>query len=58
MATSTTTTQPELLLITNESTPTNHWRLDERTRAIGRKGIADARAILAASRPTHLDQAA
>ncbi len=27
------------------------WRIDERTREIGRRGIAQARAALAASRP-------
>lgn len=38
-----------------ESVP---WRLDDETKAIGRKGIAQARQILRAARPTHLDPAA
>ncbi|MBK6855186.1 MAG: hypothetical protein IPG97_01095 [Microthrixaceae bacterium] len=32
-------------------TPRN-WQLDERTREVGRRGIASARAALAAHRPT------
>lgn len=35
--------------------PTAPWRLDERTRAVGRAGIAQARAVLAeARRPADL----
>ncbi|CAN5282597.1 hypothetical protein BH23ACT2_BH23ACT2_23780 [soil metagenome] len=37
----------QLTLIDTTST----WRLDERTREIGRRGIASARAALAAHRP-------
>jgi hypothetical protein len=29
---------------------TRSWRLDEETRAVGRKGLAEARAALAAAR--------
>lgn len=36
-------------------TTTRTWRLDERTREIGRRGIASARAALAAHRPTEDD---
>lgn len=32
------------------------WRLDERTREIGRRGIASARAELDAHRPTEDDR--
>jgi hypothetical protein len=31
------------------------WRLDEATRAVGRQGVAKARAALAAARAEHLD---
>jgi hypothetical protein len=31
--------------------PQRTWRLDERTRQIGRRGVAEARAALAAHRP-------
>jgi len=53
-----THTQPELLLISDETTNVRRWKLDDQTREIGRKGIADARAVLSASRPAHLEQAA
>ncbi len=36
-------------------TTTRTWRLDERTREVGRRGIASARAALAAHRPTEDD---
>jgi hypothetical protein len=36
-------------------TTTRTWRLDERTREIGRRGIASARAALAAHRPAEDD---
>jgi hypothetical protein len=37
-------------------TPHRSWKLDRRTREIGRKGIADARAALAAAhRPPEVD---
>lgn len=32
------------------------WRLDERTREVGRRGIASARAELAAHRPADPDE--
>lgn len=32
------------------------WRLDERTREVGRRGIASARAQLAAHRPDSQDE--
>lgn len=40
--------------------PRRAWQLDERTREVGRRGIASARAALAAHRPTddHRRQAA
>lgn len=38
----------QLSLITGKS---RSWRLDERTKEAGRRGIAEARAALAASRP-------
>ncbi|HEX3461025.1 MAG TPA: hypothetical protein VHT49_08980 [Acidimicrobiales bacterium] len=51
--------QPELPLAgtqPGESTPPKagppEWRLDERTRLVGRQGIAAARALLAAHDPT------
>lgn len=50
------TTQPELLLISDETTSPSRWTLDEQTKAVGRKGIAAARAAL--RQPTHLDLAA
>lgn len=28
-----------------------HWRLDERTRKVGRRGVAEAREILRQARP-------
>lgn len=34
----------------------SNWRLDDRTREIGRRGIAAARAALAAHRPAEDDQ--
>jgi len=34
------------------------WRLDERTRDIGRQGVARAREALAGARRRHLDHAA
>ena len=37
----------QLTLIDNSSP----WRIDERTREIGRRGIAEARAALAETRP-------
>jgi len=49
--------QPELLLLSSDSTP-NRWQLDDRTKEIGRKGLAEARAALRAARPAHLDLAA
>jgi len=33
------------------------WKLDEQTRAVGRRGIAQARAALRAARAEHLDHA-
>jgi hypothetical protein len=48
----------QLLLVTDESTPANHWQLDDETREIGRKGVAQARAILQSTRSTSLDLAA
>lgn len=38
----------QLTLINTESP----WRLDEKTREIGRRGLAQARAALAAHKPT------
>jgi hypothetical protein len=35
-----------------EARPTAEWRLDERTRLIGRRGVAAARALLAEHSPT------
>lgn len=49
-------TQPELLLISNETTSPSRWALDELTREVGRKGLAEARAALRS--PAHLDLAA
>lgn len=37
----------QLTLIDNSAA----WRIDERTREIGRRGLAEARAVLAAHRP-------
>ncbi len=48
--------QPELLLISDETTSPSRWMLDERTKEIGRKGLAEARAALRS--PAHLDLAA
>lgn len=53
-----TNTQPQLLLVLDEAPDTTHWRLDEETREIGRRGLAQARAALRAARPAHLDLAA
>jgi hypothetical protein len=50
--------QAQLLLVTDESTSANHWQLDDETREIGRKGVAQARAILQSTRSTSLDLAA
>ena len=36
--------------------PTSTWRLDDQTRETGRRGIASARAALAAHRPTEGSQ--
>ncbi len=69
MATNTTTSstrtarrqsvsQPELLLVSDTTTSNNRWQLDDRTKEIGRKGLAEARAALKAARPAHLDLAA
>ena len=48
--------QPELLLISDEAPSPTRWTLDERTREIGRKGLAEARAALRS--PAHADLAA
>jgi hypothetical protein len=41
----------QLTLITNSQAGRPHaWRLDERTRRIGRKGVAEARAALTGAR--------
>lgn len=48
--------QPELLLISDAATPASRWSLDEKTKEIGRKGLAEARAAL--RQPAHLDLAA
>jgi hypothetical protein len=50
--------QPQLLLVTDEKTSANHWKLDDETRQVGFKGLAQARAVLQASRPAVLDLAA
>jgi len=50
--------QAQLLLVTDETTSAHHWQLDDETREIGRKGVAQARAILQATRSTSLDLAA
>ncbi len=50
--------QPQLLLVTDEMTSANHWKLDAETRQVGLKGLAQARAVLQASRPAVLDLAA
>ena len=52
------TTQPQLLLVLDEAPDSAHWRLDEETREIGRRGLAKARAALDASRPAYSDLAA
>ena len=44
-----------MILIVDDPVP---WRLDEETREIGRKGLAQARAVLDASRPVPLDDVA
>jgi len=49
-------TQPELLLISDETTDTSRWALDEHTKEVGRKGLAEARAALRT--PAHIDLAA
>jgi len=49
-------TQPELLLISDETTSPTRWTLDERTKEVGRKGLVEARAAM--RRPAHLDLAA
>lgn len=63
MSTKSTTPQPaasqaQLLLVTDETTSANHWKLDDETRQVGLKGLAQARAVLEASRPAALDLAA
>ncbi|MDW3180341.1 MAG: hypothetical protein R8J94_23420 [Acidimicrobiia bacterium] len=50
--------QTQLLLVTEEKTSANHWKLDDETRQVGLKGLAQARAVLQASRPAVLDLAA
>jgi hypothetical protein len=50
--------QSQLLLVTDATTPANHWKLDDETRQVGLKGLAQARAVLEASRPAVLDLAA
>lgn len=50
--------QAQLLLVTDETTSANHWKLDDETRQVGLKGLAKARAVLEASRPAALDLAA
>jgi hypothetical protein len=40
-------TRQQLLLI---ESPTAEWRLDDTTRAIGRRGLADARSALRAAK--------
>lgn len=50
--------QPQLLLVTEDKTSANHWKLDDETRQVGLKGLAQARAVLQASRPAVLDLAA
>ncbi len=49
-------TPTQLALV--EAGPRQPWDLDEETRHIGRQGVANARAILRAARPVHLDIAA
>lgn len=56
MKTKTFPNQPELLLISDSTTPASRWALDEKTKEIGRKGLAEARASL--RQPAHLDLAA
>ncbi|HZQ27941.1 MAG TPA: hypothetical protein VFA94_09590 [Acidimicrobiales bacterium] len=42
----------QLVLIENKALGTAHeWRLDERTKEVGRRGLAAARAALAHSEP-------
>lgn len=47
----------QLILIDDEGARPGAWRLDEKTRAVGRQGVAKAREALAeASRRQHDDQ--
>jgi hypothetical protein len=39
----------QLHLLTNDDTSEHDWRLDAQTRAVGRKGLAQARAALRAA---------
>jgi hypothetical protein len=48
--------QGQLTLVVDH--PTTNWHLDEETREIGLKGLAQARAVLSASRPIMLEPAA
>ena len=63
MGTKSTSSQPaasqtQLLLVTDATTSPNHWKLDDETRQVGLRGVAQARAVLEASRPAQLDLAA
>jgi len=48
--------QGQLTLVVDH--PTTSWHLDEETIEIGLKGLAEARAVLNASRPIMLEPAA
>jgi hypothetical protein len=53
----TTTQNGQLLLHVGDRTDVVDWRLDEQTRAVGRRGIAQARAALRSARADHLERA-
>jgi len=46
----------QLRLHVGEPNGRAEWRLDEETRAVGRRGIAQARAALRSARADHLDE--
>jgi hypothetical protein len=45
----------QLILIDNEGARPGAWRLDEHTREVGRRGVAQAREALAAAIKQHHD---
>jgi len=53
-----TSASGQLHLHIGDRTRQPDWRLDEETRALGRRGIAQARAALRSARADHLDRGA